>query len=194
VTAYSFHGSKLVTTGEGGMLVTSRKHLADRARFLGNHASYATRPYWHDEIGFSYRLTNPQAALGLAQLKRIPKALAARRKIMEWYREELDERPDLELNPIVASSGSACWLVCVLLPEDGRSVDRVRKKLARQGIETRPVFPPVNAMPPFREYRSVGACGVTRMLSQRGIVLPSGGALRRSDVRSITERLLRAVG
>jgi perosamine synthetase len=194
VTAFSFHGSKLVTTGEGGMLVTSRKRLAARARYLGNHASDASRHYWHDEIGFNYRLTNLQAALGLAQLTKVRKALAGRRRIMEWYRAELGERPDLELNPVVSSSRSACWLVCGILPEDGRSVPRVRALLARDGIETRPVFPPVNSMPPFREYPSVGACGVTRMLSARGIVLPTGGNLRRSDVRFIIKKLLRAVG
>jgi perosamine synthetase len=190
ITVFSFHGSKLVTTGEGGMLVTRNPAFAQRTHFLANHAADSSRPYWHGEIGFNYRLTNIQAALGVSQLKKVRKALIVRQRIDDWYREFLGNRDDLELNPIVKGTSSNHWMVCVLLPHDGPSVSTVRSSLERKGIETRPFFSPVHAMPPFAGYRAVGDLPVTTDLAARGLALPTGSHLTKRDVRVIANALL----
>ena len=193
ITGYSFHGSKLVTTGEGGMLVTLDPDLAQRAHFLANHAMDSSRPYWHGEIGFNYRLTNIQAALGVSQLKKVKKVLAQRQQVDDWYRECLGHRTDLELNPVVKGTSTNHWMVCVLLPRGGPSVASVRAALDRKGIETRPFFSPVHALPPFAGYRAVGDLPVTADLAARGLAMPTGGQLAQRDVRFIANALLAAL-
>ncbi len=99
---FSFYGNKLITSGEGGMLVTNDSALAERANFLHDHAMRPETRYYHSEIGYNYRITNLQAALGLAQLRRAPELIARKRRIMGWYREFLGDREDLKLNPVDA--------------------------------------------------------------------------------------------
>jgi perosamine synthetase len=193
ITVFSFHGSKLITTGEGGMLVTRNPDLAQRARFLANHAADAGRPYWHGEIGFNYRLTNLQAALGVSQLKKVKKALALREQVAGWYAECLRGRAGLELNPIVRGTRTNHWMVCVLLPRGGPPAARVGEALARKGIETRPFFSPVHTLPPFAGCRAVGDLPVTMDLAARGLALPTGSHLSKRDVRFISSRLLSAL-
>jgi perosamine synthetase len=190
ITVFSFHGSKLITTGEGGMLVTRNPELAQRAHFLANHAADSARPYWHGEIGFNYRLTNLQAALGVSQMKKVKKALALRDQVAAWYDEFLRGRSGLELNPIVPGTRTNHWMVCVLLPHGGPSTDAVRGALARKGIETRPFFSPVHTMPPFAECRAVGDLSVTLDLAARGLALPTGSHLSKADVRFVSSTLL----
>src|SRR5581483_8098019 len=118
VGVFSFYGNKIVTTGEGGMLVTGDRTLAERARFLRDHAMSPSRRYYHPEIGYNYRLTNLQAALGLAQLERVDEFIARRVEVMRWYREELRDRPDLILNPDLPWARSADWMVSMVFPKD----------------------------------------------------------------------------
>ena len=193
ISVFSFHGSKLITTGEGGMLVTRNVDLAKRARFLANHAADSARPYWHGEIGFNYRLTNLQAALGVSQLRKAKQALAARDHVAGWYDEFLrgrDGHGGLELNPVVKDTRTNHWMVCVLLPKGGPSVDTIRAALARKGIETRPFFSPVHTLPPFAGCRTVGDLSVSVDLSERGLALPTGSHISKRDVRIISTALL----
>jgi len=193
VGVFSFYGNKLITTGEGGMLVTDDEELAERARFLRDHAMSKEQRYWHPEIGYNYRLTNVQAALGLAQLQRIDEFLACKREIMGWYREFLAECNDLYLSPELPWARSSYWLICALL-HPGVSRETVTSELRCKGVDTRPFFHPMHTLPPYRErFRCVSrdgdGCPVAERLAASGINLPSAVTLQREDVAYICQAL-----
>lgn len=193
---FSFYGNKLITTGEGGMLVTDDEELADRARFLRDHAMSKERRYWHQKIGYNYRLTNVQAALGLAQLQRIDEFLASKREIMGWYREFLVECNDLRLSPELPWAHSSYWMVCAILPHRV-SQEAVTLELRRNGVDTRPFFHPLHTLPPYKGCRAIGmkgeGCPVAEQLAARGINLPSSVRITRDDVEYIASVIKRAI-
>jgi perosamine synthetase len=189
---FSFFGNKLITTGEGGMLVTGDHRLAKRARFLASYAMHPRRRYWHPVIGFNYRLSNIQAALGLAQLERIGQLLSKKLQIFRWYQEFLAES-ELELNPSTPETSNSYWLVCALLPNKV-SRDAVMRELQEYRIETRPFFYPMHTLPPFRKYaQSHPTPVVAADIANRGINLPSGVNLSEEDVYHVAHALTRAV-
>jgi perosamine synthetase len=188
---FSFYGNKLITSGEGGMITTKDESLAQRVRFLRDHAMSAERRYFHPEIGYNYRITNLQAALGVAQLERIAGFIAQRRRVMEWYREALGHRSDLTLNPALPWAESANWMVSVLLPR-GVEADEIARSLRESGIDTRPFFHPLHQLPPFAQFHQCHM-PVAEDLSRRGLNLPTSGRLRKADVRYIARALERAV-
>ena len=185
VGVFSFYGNKIITTGEGGMLTTSDHELAERARFLRDHAMSSTERYFHPEIGYNYRLTNLQAALGVAQLERAGEFLARRSDVMRWYRDALGHRTEIELNPQMPWSVSANWMVSALFPPEFPSV-KIAKRLRELGVDTRPFFHPLHMLPSFlRENRKPKSFPVAEDLASRGMNLPTAGRLRQRDVRII---------
>ena len=110
---FSFYGNKIITTGEGGMITTDDEVLCQTAKRLRDHAMHPIKRYWHGEIGYNYRMTNLQAALGVAQLKRIGEFSRRRREIMEWYRAGLGHRAELRLNCEATWAANAYWMVCL---------------------------------------------------------------------------------
>ncbi len=188
IGVFSFYGNKLITAGEGGMLVTDDEKVAERARFLRDHAMSQDRRYWHPEIGFNYRITNLQAALGLAQLSRIDEFLDRKREIMSWYRMFLG---DLQLNPEAPWANSSYWMICTLLPV-GISQEDFMTKLRSKGVDTRPFFHPIHTLPPYKGlHRELSSnsegCPKAEDLAKRGINLPSCTKLNQADVRQITD-------
>jgi perosamine synthetase len=190
---FSFYGNKTITAGEGGMLVTNDAALAARARLLSNHAMDPEKRYWHEEIGYNYRMSNVQAALALAQFERIEPLIERKREIFRWYKEFLSEIEGLELNPEMPWAGNSYWLTCVVLP---RRVcrDAVMAKLEMSAIEVRPFFHPIHRLPAFRgNARKAESLNVAEDLACRGISLPSGARLNKDDVRHISAVLLEAI-
>ena len=187
VGAFSFYGNKIMTTGEGGMVVTDDDRLAARLRFLKDHGMSPERRYFHTELAFNYRMTNLQAALGVAQLERIDWLVAQKRRIMSAYRRHLGDR--VELNPHAIFDG-VFWMSCALV--DDR--DRVASALAARGIDTRPFFVALTELPHLARVRRVGAtedaCPVAESLSHRGLNLPSGCTLADEDVEYVASALL----
>jgi len=181
---FSFYGNKLITSGEGGMIVTNDSALAERANFLHDHAMRPETRYYHSEIGYNYRITNLQAALGLAQLKRVPELIARKRQIMQWYRELLRDREDVKLNPSMPWAESSFWMVCAILPSR-LDLDTVMAELRASGIDSRPFFKPLHSLPPTRKYDSGGRFPIAEDLSRRGLSLPCGVKLARPDVEFI---------
>jgi len=184
--AFSFYANKVITTGEGGMIVTDDAKLADRLRFLRGHAMGPQRKYYHPELGFNYRMTALQAALGRSQLLRIDTILTRKRQIASWYAERLGELPWVELHP--ASSPGAegvYWMYSILLP-DLATRELVMNALMEQGIETRPFFLPMSSQPPFRKLLS-RSLPVSDELSRRGLNLPSGPLLTENEVDRICD-------
>lgn len=181
---FSFYGNKVITTGEGGMLTTNDHDLYIRAKALRDQAMSAERRYWHQEMGFNYRMTNMQAALGLAQLERIGDFLERRAEIMEWYRAAIETSDTVRLNRVQSWAKSIYWMVCLEVDwfdEEKRAT--FMRALWQRGIDTRPYFYPVSSMP---MYSSPGF-SIANKKAMIGINLPTYFDLTRDDVRRVSE-------
>ena len=187
---FSFYGNKLITTGEGGCVVTDDTGLAERIRFLKDHAMSKSRRYYHPEVGFNYRMTNLQAALGCAQIARFPEMLARRMAVLTEYRRQLEGLP-LRLNPVVSGREEVCWLVYARL-ETSDATHALATALADAGFDTRPLFVPMHELPPYAECRFVTSGqsaneSVSSRESVRGLCLPSSNRLGFADVARLAE-------
>ena len=179
---FSFYGNKVITTGEGGMLTTNDRELYQRARRLRDHAMSRERRYFHEERGFNYRITNLQAALGVAQLERIDDFLERRAEIMGWYASEIATTERVRLNRVKNWAKSAFWMVCLEVDwfgEGGR--DAFMRALKSRGIDSRPYFWAMSSLPMYRQ----APLPVAARKAQIGVNLPSFYELTKSDVRRI---------
>jgi perosamine synthetase len=190
VGAFSFYGNKIVTTGEGGMLVTDDDALAERLRLLRAHGMAPDRRYWHPVLGFNYRLTNLQAALGVAQMERVEELIASKRRIAAQYTAGLRDVPGLTLPPEEPWATSVYWLYSVLVDEDafGLGRDELMAVLAEEGVETRPVFVPLHRQP---LYDTGARLPVAERIAATGLSLPSAVGLGEEQVRRVTEAVAR---
>lgn len=170
IGCFSFYGNKILTTGEGGMVTTNDDRLAARVRFLKDHAMDPTRRYFHPEVGYNYRMTNVQAALGCAQLERAEELLAKRRRVMEAYRDALAGLDGVQLNPHAPWADPVPWMVCLV--QDRVPADVLAARLRDQGIDTRPFFVPLHDLPAFHD-PDTGTGPVAGRLSCNGLNLPS---------------------
>jgi perosamine synthetase len=181
IAAFSFYGNKTITTGEGGMVCTSDSPLFDRVTHLKGQGLAAFRQYWHDIIGYNYRMTNICAAIGLAQLEQVEDFLREKRRIAARYKEGLSGLP-VALQEAPEHCGGSYWMVSILVAEP-RTREDLRKHLESSGVETRPLFYPVHLMPMYsRRYLKLP---IAEDISYRGINLPSYPALSDEDVESI---------
>lgn len=181
IATYSFFGNKTITTGEGGMVVTNDETLHDRAFHFKGQGLAKHRQYWHDVIGYNYRMTNICAALGLAQLEQADFFLEKKRQLAAWYREFLQDVP-VVLHQEAGDVVHSFWM-CSILVEDPAQRDPLRDALAGQGIETRPLFYPVHTMPMYSH--KFQRHPVAENLGWRGINLPSWPGLAREQVEVI---------
>jgi perosamine synthetase len=184
---FSFFGNKIITTGEGGMITTNDKALADKIRLLKGQGMDPARRYWFPIVGYNYRMTNIQAAIGLAQLERIDWFIERKRDIAALYDEALRSLPLLTSHEADWAK-SVCWLYSICLPEE-YDRDRIMARLLDQGIETRPFFHPMHHLPPYYRRDGDSAFPVTTNLAARGINLPSSALLTREDIAYITSAL-----
>jgi perosamine synthetase len=179
---FSFYGNKVITTGEGGMLTTNDQEFYQRAKRLRDHAMSPTRRYFHEERGFNYRITNLQAALGVAQLERIDDFLERRAEIMGWYHAEISTPHSIRLNRVKNWAKSAFWMVCLevdWLDEPRR--DLLMQKLKARGIDTRPYFCTMSSMPMYRQQ----PLPISARKAQTGLNLPSYFELTKRDVQRV---------
>jgi perosamine synthetase len=189
IGCFSFYGNKLITTGEGGMLLTDFDNFAATARSLRNQAS-AGETYWHPRIGFSYRMTNMQAAVGLAQLERITQFIRARQQVVDLYNELLVDTMGLILYVEPSWGKSVCWLYSLLIEDEfGISRDELIVYLARHGIESKPFFRPLPSLPAYEDRQSYP---VAEHLSRCGISLPTSVKIQLQQVEYITQVIKQA--
>ena len=190
--AFSFYGNKIITTGEGGMVVTNDSTLARRAAFLRDHAMDPVRRYYHPEIGFNYRMTNVQAAIGCAQMEQVDAILDRRKTLAAAYEAGLAGVPGLTRPPVAPWAENVYWMYSVLVePAFGRDRDAVREGLRARGVDSRPFFVPLHAQPP---YRTDAPFPVATELSRRGINLPSGNALTLEQIGTVCAALRELAG
>jgi dTDP-4-amino-4,6-dideoxygalactose transaminase len=176
--AFSFNGNKIITTSGGGMLVSHRPDIIERARYLATQARDPAPHYQHSAIGYNYRLSNLLAAVGRGQLRSLPGKLARRRAVNEAYRAALSPLPGVEFMPEADYGRSNCWLTCLTVDPGpfGASREEIRLALEAENIESRPLWKPMHLQPVF------SACPMARGsvaedLFNRGLCLPSGSSL-----------------
>jgi perosamine synthetase len=187
---FSFYGNKIITTGEGGMVVSGDAELAARLRQLRGQGQDPRRRYWFPVVGFNYRMTNVAAAIGLGQVERVDWHLGRRREVARWYRDLLDE--SFAFSPEADWAESSYWMSSILVPE-GVERDTVAAALATHGVETRPFFYPVHTLPPYAEPAAGRTFPVAEALAARGLNLPSSATLAREDVEYVCDALRAAV-
>lgn len=178
----SFNGNKTMTSGGGGMVLTRKTSLAKRVRYLSTQAKDEGREYIHKAVGYNYRLSNLHAALGLAQLKRLPAFLRVKRQIDQRYRNEFRDLPGIEMMRIAPGAISACWLSTILVDEGktGISSRELHNKLLEEGIQTRPLWQPMHLSPAHRLSQVLGGT-IAERLWRQGLSLPSSTALTLQD-------------
>lgn len=182
IACFSFFANKLIATGEGGMCTTQSAVLFERMYKLRGQGQPRDAQFYHDVVGYNYRLTNVQAAMGLGQLETLPRRLSRHRKVAEEYRKLLKYGT---LQGVVPGCESSNWMVTVLLPAGLRDV--VRKRLSDFNVETRPVFTPCSMLPMYE-----GETGkVSQMLYERGVSLPTHTLLTQEQIHMICGIVLR---
>lgn len=185
IAAFSFFGNKTITTGEGGMVVTNDETLYDRVVHYKGQGLAKYREYWHDVVGYNYRMTNMCAAVGLAQLERVEEILDKKRRIANRYVGKLKDLP-VKVHPEVGDVYHSYWMVSILVERPDLR-DQLRAHLASNGIETRPTFYPVHTMPMYS--RKFESHPVAESLGWRGINLPSWPDLTDADIDFITSKI-----
>jgi dTDP-4-amino-4,6-dideoxygalactose transaminase len=194
---FSFNGNKIMTTSGGGMLVSDRADLIERARYLSTQARQPADYYEHTEIGFNYRLSNILAALGRAQLSRLDGMLARRRTIREMYVEGFADLPGIGFlgrdqydAQGRGDDGDNCWLTCIVLDPALTSVGPtgIIAELAAEDIEARRLWKPMHLQPVFASRRAFTS-GVSEELFDRGVTLPSGSALQDDEIERVIKVL-----
>ena len=194
ISIFSFYPNKHITTGEGGMILTDDELLAERCKSLRNLCFQPKRRFIHDEIGWNYRMTNLQAALGVAQLEQIEKFILRKREIGKLYTSLLSGHPDLEL-PVskTLNAENIYWVYGLIIKETTPfTVNEVCNKLGQAQIGTRPFFYPMHLQPVFQKKGMYlnESYQVAERLSDRGFYLPSGLGLTNEEIVVVANTLI----
>ncbi|HUI00836.1 MAG TPA: DegT/DnrJ/EryC1/StrS family aminotransferase [Nitrososphaerales archaeon] len=185
--SFSFYSNKIITTGEGGMNVTKDKALAERMAWLRAHAfGRGGKHFWHEELGFGYRMSSLQAAVGLAQLERIDEMVGRRVAHAKLYNEQLDGVEGVELPPEKDWAKSVFWMYSIRVPSQ-QVRDGLMRWLAARGVETRTFFYPVHRQPYYAARYKGERFPVADKLSATGINLPSGNGLTEEEISEVCD-------
>jgi perosamine synthetase len=191
VSTYSFYGNKTITTGEGGMVVFKDSEIAEKAAMLRDHGMQKTKRYWHAEVGYNYRLTNIQAAIGVAQFEKLDEFLAAKRHIAQTYNLTLSKHPYFQTPVERENTINSYWLYTFMVNESAPfKRDELIEYLNHQGIETRPVFFPMHRMPPYVSYGKPEDLKVSIQISECGMSLPSSVSLTEMELAHICNSII----
>lgn len=179
IGCFSFFANKIITTGEGGLCITKNEELKEKMEILRDHGMSKTRKYWHPIIGYNYRLTNIQAAIGLAQLEQLEKFLKIREEHNQLYEKLLLGLKDIEFIPKIQGSRNVYWMHCFLV----NNKDGLANYLRDKGVDTRPLFFPLNEMPPYNYDKE--RYPHAERISKHGINLPSSTNLTEDQIKEI---------
>ncbi len=183
---FSFYGNKTITTGEGGAIFLKDPDVFARAKMLRDHGMSTTRRYWHLEAGFNFRMTNLQAAVGVAQMERIDAILEKKQRILDFYTERFGDMKEFVQQQACPKGKPSCWLYTLLLSDHaGIDRDEFAARLIRNGIETRPTFYPLHTMPAFERFAGNRSFPVAEHIAARGLSFPSATSLTEQGLDNI---------
>jgi perosamine synthetase len=192
IAAFSFHGTKTLTTGEGGMFVTDDEAIFERTQFLRDHGRSRSdyKNFFNTEVAYKYKMSDLQAAFGLAQLERIDQLLEKKRTIFQWYRTALADIPGIALNIEPPDFVNSYWMTTVVLDTAyGLTTTDVRSRYEEHGIDVRPFFHPMSSLPAFANYPQVGEARrnntAAYSISPRAFNLPSALELSEEQVERV---------
>ena len=191
--AFSFHGTKTLTTGEGGMFVTNDDTLYEHVLTLSNHgrARGQTKQFWADMVGFKYKMSNVQAAIGCAQLERVEELVARKREIMHAYREAFADIPEISMNPEPPGTVNGCWMPTVVFDvKTGVTRERLLEAFKAEHIDARVFFWPLSGLPMLKPTTNTNVC---HDISHRALNLPSYHDISPSDLRRVSECVIDAM-
>lgn len=198
IGVFSFHGSKTMTTGEGGMLVTNNKDYYDRALFLRDHGrNPGDFSFRSVEVAYKYKMSSMQAALGLAQIERIEELVKYKRQIFEWYQERLQNTP-MQINSEAKDTRNIYWMVSVILDESLKKTGKeLGEFLKKSNIDTRPFFSPLSSIPAYSKEYYAKDMEIKNPVSYRiwpfAINLPSGFNMTKEKVDFVCDKLIEFV-
>lgn len=193
IGTFSFFGNKVITCGEGGAIIFNDFDTYNRAKILRDHGMTPGKRYWHDVVGFNYRLTNLQAAVGCAQFEQFASFREKRKQIFSWYEKYLLPFGYFEVQNIPEGYESSFWLFTVKLSEKCLiNRDVLIEKLSKVGVDTRPVFYPMSIMPPFCQYDKY-LTGSSECISRNGISLPTSVYLNEQDIMKVSEEVINII-
>lgn len=186
---FSFYGNKIITTGEGGMVITNNKSFADKVRKLRDHGGSEKRRYYYPQLGFNYAMTNIQAAIGLAQLKKIGQIIKKKKEIYNIYNKYLSPLvPKIKLPPEAEWAKSVFWMFSILIPSEGEiNRDFLIAELGKNGIDTRPFFFPLHK---YKRFCANEELPIADYLGEKGINLPSGPKLNEEEIKYICNKII----
>ena len=185
ISCFSFFGNKIITTGEGGMCLCHDQDLIEKIAKLRDHGMVKNKRYWHDEIGFNYRMTNLQAAVGVAQLEKLDWFVNRKKENATLYNSCLSGQEKLTLPPNKSWAKNVFWLYTVLLKKGTKNRDQLIRSLKDKGIESRPVFYPLHEMEPYKEFSNNDEFPVATQIAYSGLSLPSAPTLKEDQIRYI---------
>lgn len=191
VGVFSFHGSKTMTTGEGGMLVTDDDALCERVTFLRDHGRVpGDTSFFNREVAYKYKMSSMQAALGLAQVERADELVARKRELFTWYADELRDEQFVILNPTVPGADLSYWMVTAIVDAAlDLSKEQLATELLRRGIDTRPFFHPLSSLPAYSQSSAAKDASRRNLIAydlcRRGINLPSAACITREQVHRV---------
>ena len=184
---FSFFGNKTITTGEGGMILFKDPEVAKKARILRDHGMNPEKRYWHEVVGYNYRMTNIQAAIGVAQMERVDYFINHKRELATKYNIELNNLEYVSLPPEALWAFNTYWLyTLLLLPESNLNRDEMIRSMALNGIETRAVFHPLHLMPIYEKYTGGKSFPNSRFISDYGICLPSASTTSEKEILKVS--------
>ena len=192
IGAFSFYANKIITTGEGGMVVTNNEKLAKRARSLRDLAHSPKRRFLHEEVGFNYRLTNLQAALGLAQLEEVDRFIRKKLWMAQLYNKHLSKIEGITLPPKKPWAKNVYWMYAIVVEDAfGISRDELQKKLYERGIDTRTFFIPLHRQSALKRLGLVTSdtYPVADEIAERGMYLPSGLAITKKEIEEVCDTI-----
>lgn len=194
VSCFSFFSNKVITTGEGGMVLTRDKDLHRKMRQLRDHGTSLERKYWHDYPGFNYRMTNIQAAIGLAQMERLKEFLHIRERIAVSYKKRLEALPGLQMQTVKPGCTAINWLFTVVVtPDFTCNRDALMEILIKQKIDVRPFFPALFHQPAYASYRRKNEFPVALRMEREGCSLPTSNFLSTADIDRVCDAIV-AIG